>query len=108
VDVIRHQAKRMNTITVPLDPFLEQQVEAISVGIIIKDVLPGVSTQYHMVECSRKMNSWFSGHGMILPPNSTIASLTPYPMHIDPILAKTYAPSTSRSLAARLSIENGF
>jgi hypothetical protein len=32
-----------------------------------------------MAECRRKMSMWFSGHGIILPPHSTIACLNPYP-----------------------------
>jgi hypothetical protein len=34
MNMIRNQAKRMNTINVSLGTFLEQQVEAIPVGII--------------------------------------------------------------------------
>lgn len=60
--MIGHQAKCMHNVTVALDSFLQKKVKAIPVIVGKEDVLPAVPSEYHMIKCTRIMNSRFSCH----------------------------------------------
>jgi len=59
-----------------LGPFLEQQIEPVPVGIVGKDVLSRIPTQYYMIVCAWIVNTGFSGHGCTIRYISNKSSLT--------------------------------
>jgi hypothetical protein len=69
----------MDAITVTLCPFLHEEIEPVTVCVVKKDILPGVSSQYHVVKGAWIMDSGFSSHGGSLSGLSNYTSLTPLP-----------------------------
>ena len=77
VDVVCHQAVRMDAVAEFLDPLLEEEVKPVPVAILKEDVLFGVSAQDDVVEGAGKVYALFAGHGEIISFKSKKASLTP-------------------------------
>ena len=73
VDMIAHEAEGVEAMSEPLNSLLQEEVEADPVSVIEEDGLPCVASQGDMIECSRVIDSWLSGHGPIL--NQLIATL---------------------------------
>ena len=67
----------------PLDLLLQQEVEASPVSVIEEDGLPCVATQGNMIERSRTVNSWLTGHGSML--NNKLQLCKPDPLSTDPL-----------------------
>ncbi len=55
MDMVRHQAKRMNTKLVALNSFLENEIKATPVFIGKKYLLTCVASKYHVIERARVM-----------------------------------------------------
>ena len=64
--MIAHEAESVDMMPEPLDPLLEQEVEASSISVIEEDGLPCVAAQGDMVECPWIMDSWLAGHATML------------------------------------------
>jgi hypothetical protein len=62
MDMIGHKAKCMDTMAVSLNALLQQQIKTTAVFVVKENILTGVASHDHMVQCSRVMDSWFSCH----------------------------------------------
>jgi len=76
--MVAHEAEGVDTMPEPLDPLLQQEVEASPVSVIEEDGLPCVATQGNMIEGSRTVNSWLTGHGSML--NNKLQLCKPDPL----------------------------
>ena len=63
VDVVCHQAVRMDAVAEFLDSFLEKEVKPEPVAILKENILFGVSAQDDVVEGAGKVYALFAGHG---------------------------------------------
>jgi len=66
VEVIAHEAESVDTISEPLDPLLEQEVEASPISAIEENGLPCVASEGDMIKGAWIMHSRFTSHGAIL------------------------------------------
>ena len=66
MDVVGHATKTMDSMSIPLHPLLNQQIEVMTIFFIEKDVLSTVSTQHHVIESAGDVKPLFSGHRAIL------------------------------------------
>jgi hypothetical protein len=48
--MVGHQVEGMDTMTKPLDSFLEQHIKTGTIGSAEKDILPTVPTEDHMID----------------------------------------------------------
>jgi hypothetical protein len=64
--MVAHEAEGVDTMPEPLDPLLQQELEASRVSVIEEDGLPCVATQSNMIVRSRTVNSRLAGHGSML------------------------------------------
>ena len=65
VDMICHQAVRMDTMLKSFDALLKKGKESLSILLSEKDILAGVSAKYYVVAGTGVMDSGFSSHGVI-------------------------------------------
>lgn len=78
MDVVGHKAERMNAMAIASYPFLHKKVETVTVAVLKKDVLSGITTQNDVVKGARAVDSWFSSHDpMNIRHESNNTSLTP-------------------------------
>ncbi len=66
MSVVGHAAETLEPIAVALDSLLEQPIRVILVSRIEGNILFPVPTKDHMIDPSRYMKAWFSGHGPIV------------------------------------------
>jgi hypothetical protein len=64
--MIAHQAECVNGVAEALHPFLEKQVEAVTVLVIKEDVLFAVAAEDDVIKGAGVVNAWFASH--VLPP----------------------------------------
>lgn len=85
MDMIGHKAKCMDAMTVSLNALLHQQIKTIAIFDVKENILTGVASHDHMVQCGWVMDSWFSCHDGKLthyikyckPDPDPLTSLTP-------------------------------
>jgi hypothetical protein len=61
--VIGHAAESMNPIAEAARPLLQQQTEAVAIGIGEEDILAGVATKDDVIKTAWKMDAGFTSHG---------------------------------------------
>ena len=67
VNMIIHQTKRMDTVLVTLNTFLQKETEANSICIRKEGVLASFTMKHDMVKRTRKMKTGFTSHEIFLP-----------------------------------------
>ena len=53
MDMVSHEAKSVNPIAKPVDPFLKQEVETIAVSVGQKYLLPAVAPEDNVIKSTR-------------------------------------------------------
>jgi hypothetical protein len=77
--VVAHQAIGMTAPLKAADYLSQHTQKHRPVGIIQTDVLPGIASRGHMINCAGKFNAERSGHGVkFKAPNALMQDLTPY------------------------------
>ena len=60
VDVIVEHRKRVNAVSKPLSPFLDQETKLRPVYVIIEHIIPRISPQDDMIQGPWIVDSWFT------------------------------------------------
>ncbi len=77
MDMVAHKAEGNDTVPEPLVRFVENIVKTKPVPVIGKDLLPGVTTQNHVVDGTIGMNTSLARHDIKLPLSANLQGLTP-------------------------------
>ena len=67
MDVIRHEAKGNYPMLEPLNAFMKEEVQPVTIVILEENILARVPTQYHVVDSTRIMYSRFPCHVYLHP-----------------------------------------
>ena len=62
MEVVGHATETMNPMAIALDSLLEQPIQVMPVFVIEENILAPIPPKNHMINPSRDMKSWFSGH----------------------------------------------
>jgi hypothetical protein len=72
MDMVIHKTEGNNTIPESLVRFAENIVKTKPVPVIGKDLLPGITTEDHVVNGTICMNTRFARHVIKLPPSANL------------------------------------
>jgi hypothetical protein len=78
MDMIRHQAKGMDSVIIFLNPFSYETEKPEVIRSLAENLLARVPAHNNVVNRPCIVNSWFPGHKVIIFPNSKNESLTPF------------------------------
>jgi len=65
--VVGHEAKGVDTVAEPAGPFLNQQIEPVTVGVGEENGLTAVATENDVIKSAGDMDAWFACHGGMIP-----------------------------------------